>query len=107
MVGEPHLKCGAHTLPAPIRRGHAEHVKARPPQSSPAAPPRYKVALLTWLAAYVLITLVFDLLGPKMATWPLALRTLVVSAVMVAMLTWVVMPTLLRLARRWLTPQRS
>jgi antibiotic biosynthesis monooxygenase (ABM) superfamily enzyme len=36
-----------------------------------------------------------------MASWPLALRTLVLSATMVGALTWFVMPRLTRLFRGW------
>ena len=70
----------------------------------PAAPPRYKLALLTWVAAYPVITVILRLLGPEMADWPLELRTLVLSVLMVATLTWLVMPGLTRLLRSWLRP---
>jgi len=70
----------------------------------PAAPPRYKLALLTWIAAYPVITVILRLLGPEMADWPLELRTLVLSVLMVATLTWLVMPGLTRLLRSWLRP---
>jgi len=73
---------------------------ARPP----VGPPRYKLALLTWAGAYMLITLILALLGPTMASWPLVLRTLVVSVTMVVALTWLVMPRLTRLCRAWLRP---
>jgi|SoiMethySBSTD1v2_1073268.scaffolds.fasta_scaffold120890_3 antibiotic biosynthesis monooxygenase (ABM) superfamily enzyme len=66
---------------------------------------RYKLALLTWASAYGVITLMLTLLGPLMASWPLALRTLVLSATMVATLTWVVMPRLTRLFQPWLAPR--
>jgi uncharacterized protein len=68
-----------------------------------AAPARYKLALLTWIGAYALITLTLALLGPAMASWPLALRTLVLSMTMVVSLTWLVMPRLTRLFQPWLT----
>lgn len=70
----------------------------------PAGPPRYKVALLTWAGAYALITVILALLGPTMASWPLVLRTLVLSVTMVVALTWLVMPRLTRLCRPWLSP---
>ena len=69
----------------------------------PAGPPRYKLALLTWAAAYAVITLLLALLGPAMSSWPLALRTLVLSVTMVVALTWLVMPRLTRLLRPWLS----
>jgi uncharacterized protein len=68
----------------------------------PGAPPRYKLALLTWAGAYALITLILGLLGPTIAPWPLLLRTLLVSATMVVALTWLVMPRLTRVFRGWL-----
>jgi antibiotic biosynthesis monooxygenase (ABM) superfamily enzyme len=40
-----------------------------------------------------------------MTAWPLALRTLVLSATMVVTLTWVVMPRLTRLFQPWLAPR--
>jgi uncharacterized protein len=48
------------------------------------------------------ITLILDLLGPTMAGWPLMLRTLLISVLMVTTLTWIVLPTLTRLLRAWL-----
>jgi antibiotic biosynthesis monooxygenase (ABM) superfamily enzyme len=70
----------------------------------PAAPSRYKLALITWAGAYAVITLILAALGPAMAPWPLPIRTLVLSVLMVATLTWLVNPVLTRLCRGWLTP---
>jgi uncharacterized protein len=78
-------------------------VSAHPvPLAPPAAPPRFKLALLTWAGAYAVITAILGVLGPTMAGWPLALRTLVLSVLMVSVLTWVIVPTLVRLFRPWL-----
>ena len=68
----------------------------------PSMPPRYKLALLTWGAAYVVITLILALLGPAIAGWPLPLRTLLISAMMVGILTFVVLPVLTRIFGAWL-----
>jgi uncharacterized protein len=73
----------------------------------PPRPPRYKLALLTWAGAYAVITLILQLLGPTMAAWPLAIRTFAISALMVAALTWLVIPTMTRLFRGWLMPAGS
>lgn len=72
---------------------------------APAAPPRYKLAVLTWIGVYPIITLLLTILGPVTATWPLPLRTLVLTAVMVPTLTWVVIPALTRFFRAWLAAQ--
>jgi uncharacterized protein len=72
----------------------------------PSRPPRRRLALLTWVSAYAVITLILELLGPFMAPWPLALRTLLLSGLMVSILTWAVMPALTWLVRGWLQPPR-
>jgi antibiotic biosynthesis monooxygenase (ABM) superfamily enzyme len=86
---EPRLRAEA--------RAHAARARS-------ANPRRYRQAMLTWVAAYPIITLILAVLGPEIARWPLALRTLVISVLMVAALTWVIMPTLTRAAERWLRP---
>ena len=65
-------------------------------------PPRYKLALLTWAGAYTVITLLLALLGPAIASWPLVLRTLLLSVTMVVSLTWLIRPRLTRLFGGWL-----
>ena len=79
------------------------------PQQRPAAPPRYKMALVTWIGAYAAITTILYELGPAMVTWPLYLRTLLISVLMVVTLTWVLIPLLTRVFRGWLmrTPTRA
>jgi antibiotic biosynthesis monooxygenase (ABM) superfamily enzyme len=80
---------------------HRMSSSQRPPAARPA-PPRYKFALLTWVGAYAVITLILEVLGPAMATWPLPLRTLLLSALMAPAMTWLVIPFLTRLFRNWL-----
>lgn len=66
-------------------------------------PPRWKMALVTcatvWLMGLALGPLLRE---PLSARLPLPLAALVTTAVMVALLTWVVMPQLTKLLRRWL-----
>jgi antibiotic biosynthesis monooxygenase (ABM) superfamily enzyme len=76
--------------------------QTQPPR--PSAPPRYKLALLTWVGAYAVITAILAVLGPVMIAWPLLLRTLVLSVLMVLAMTWLVVPTMTRLFRGWLVP---
>ena len=58
---------------------------------------RCKLVLLTWLAVYPTMTLLFALLGPTIAPWPLPLRTLALSSIMVPIVTIIVMPRLSRM----------
>lgn len=67
-----------------------------------SGPPRTKLALLTWVGAYAVILVVLTVGGPALASWPLALRALVVSGLMVAAMTWVIVPVMTRLFRGWL-----
>lgn len=76
--------------------------QATPTRAS--APPRYKLAVLSWVGAYTVITAILAVLGPMMATWPLPLRTLPLSVLMVLAMTWLVVPSLTRLFRGWLAP---
>lgn len=71
----------------------------------PAArqPARYKQAVVTWLGVYPALTLTLAALGPAMEGWPLFLRTLLVSVIMVVILTWLILPFLMRTFRGWMS----
>ena len=70
----------------------------------PARPPRWKQAVITWLAVYPALTLTLAVLNPMMETWPLALRTLLVTVFLVPIVTYVLLPLLNRAFRGWLLP---
>ena len=63
---------------------------------------RARLALLTWAGAYPVILLVLAVGGPAMASWPLAVRALALSGLMVAAMTWIIAPAMTRLFRGWL-----
>lgn len=75
-----------------------------PRQQTITPPPPYKMALVTWLAIFPLITALFVLSEPILRQLPLVLRTAVLTAVTIPLMTWVVMPWMTRLFRRWLYP---
>jgi len=60
------------------------------------------MALLSGAGAWGLITLILWVLGPTMATWPLPLRTFVLSVLMSLGLTLLVIPYLTRIFAGWL-----
>jgi antibiotic biosynthesis monooxygenase (ABM) superfamily enzyme len=72
------------------------------PPTAPANRPRWKTAVVVWVAIYPSITLVLWLAGPRMASWPLAVRTLAVTAFVVPLMAFVLLPVLQRLLGPWL-----
>ncbi len=91
------------------------------PSTGIVPPPPYKMALTTWLAIYPLATLLIFLLttmpveGPLPLLpylfrglpqpLPLLLSTLILTGTLVFLMTYVVMPRLTYLLRRWLYPR--
>jgi antibiotic biosynthesis monooxygenase (ABM) superfamily enzyme len=69
----------------------------------PAMPPRWKTAVVVWLAIYPSITLILWLLGPTIQGLPLAVRTLVITVPLVPLMTFVVVPVVQRLLAPWLS----
>jgi uncharacterized protein len=73
--------------------------------------PRYKIAVITWLAIYPALTVTIALLSPVLAPLPLFLRTLILTVVLVPIMVYVLVPTVQRLFAGWLSsdvsPNRS
>ena len=70
-------------------------------------PPRWKTAVVVWLAIYPTITLVLWLAGPSIASWPLGLRTLAITVVVVPLMVYLLIHAFQRLLRPWLRPPRQ
>ena len=83
---------------------HQRQIKDKFNKSPPTnkRPPRYKLFLLTWLAIYPLITIILHFFGRYLSLLPLPLRTLILTGVLVYLMTYWVMPMLMRLFRNWL-----
>jgi uncharacterized protein len=77
-----------------------------PTQPGAPPPPPYKMAVLTWVTIFPLITLVVVVSAPLIGNLPLVPRLGVTTLVTVSLMTWVVMPRVTRLLRRWLYPSR-
>lgn len=67
-------------------------------------PPRWKMAMATLLGVYPVSLMIGVTLSSTLKKLPLPLNLLVVSAIIVTMLTWVVMPFVTRLLHGWLNP---
>jgi antibiotic biosynthesis monooxygenase (ABM) superfamily enzyme len=63
---------------------------------------KLKMAALAWLADYAVITFLLWAFDPWLKQLPLAVRTIPLTLVMVALLQFVVMPFLEKTFDRWL-----
>ncbi|MGB3519148.1 MAG: hypothetical protein WBA43_22035 [Elainellaceae cyanobacterium] len=69
-----------------------------------APPPRYKMAIVTWLGVLFAIFILNRLLVPLLVGLPAWLSIVLDSGVTVVLLTYVIMPRLTQLFRKWLYP---
>ncbi|MEV4313887.1 antibiotic biosynthesis monooxygenase [Actinocrispum sp. NPDC049592] len=65
-------------------------------------PPRWKMWLISLVAVYPLVVAFQAFLAPLTASWPLLLRSALFPIVLLTTMTYVVMPAVTRLLRRWL-----
>lgn len=66
-------------------------------------PKRWKMAIVVWLAIYPLITLILVLFGKQLANIkPTYLRTLVLTAVLVPLMVYFVLPFVQKQLAGWL-----
>ena len=65
-------------------------------------PPRYKMAIVTWIAIFVLIVIINLLLGSFLASLPMLLRSFILTVGLVILMTYIVMPRMTRLFSGWL-----
>jgi antibiotic biosynthesis monooxygenase (ABM) superfamily enzyme len=70
-------------------------------------PPRWKMWLVSIVAVYPLVLAFQALVVPRMAGLPLPLRALVFPLVLLTVMTFVVMPVVTRMLRRWLGPRQD
>lgn len=67
-----------------------------------APPPRYKMAVINWISAYPLITLLRWVGQPLIQRVPVYVTTLVLSLTLVCLLTFVIMPLMTKVFAGWL-----
>lgn len=78
-----------------------------PGQNPVTPPPKYKMTLISWLALYPTVTLIFWLFGEQLAQLPLLVRTLVVTGVVIVAMSYLLMPRLTRWFSAWLFPKQK
>jgi len=67
-------------------------------------PPRWKIAVVTWLGIFPTVYLLFLMLGDILAPWTLVARVFLLTLLVVAIVTWGIAPRLTRLLSPWLYP---
>lgn len=80
------------------------HWFAAPVGPKQTPPPRWKVAVVTWLGICPTVYVLFLLLGSRLAPWPLLPRVMLLTALVVLVMTWAVAPQLTHLLKPWLYP---
>jgi uncharacterized protein len=71
-----------------------------------APPPRWKMAIIVFIAAYTTSLLSRSFLSPLLSEWPLTASIVIFTTILVFSLTYIALPVLSRLLRRWLYPGR-
>ena len=72
-----------------------------------APPPRWKMAVLTWIAVSPAVYIFSNAVPAVFGELPMLASLLVVNAFVVASLTWVFMPILTKLFHGWLQPKAT
>jgi antibiotic biosynthesis monooxygenase (ABM) superfamily enzyme len=65
-------------------------------------PPKWKFAIMVWLAIYPTITLVSFLIGDTIKNWSLPLKTLLMTGILVPLMVFVLLPLLRKILGSWL-----
>lgn len=73
-----------------------------PTQLGKPAPPRYKMAVITWLGVYSCVMVLGYILKPILGNLPLFLNQAISIAIVVILLTYIIMPRLTKLFSKWL-----
>jgi len=75
-------------------------------RNGPTLPPRWKMAVATYLGVVPVIMTLALTLGPLIRSWNFVLNNLVFNACVVALLTWVVMPVITWALHKWLQSEK-
>lgn len=65
-------------------------------------PPRWKFAVMVWIAIYPTITIVNFLIGDYIKTLPLPIKTLIMTGILVPLMVFVLLPFLGKILGNWL-----
>ena len=65
-------------------------------------PPKWKFAIMVWLAIYPTITFVSFLIGDTIKNWPLPLKNLLMTGILFPLMVFVLLPFLRKILGSWL-----
>jgi uncharacterized protein len=71
---------------------------------SQSPPPRWKMAIVIFFAAYTISSLSRSILNPFLGQWPMLGNAVVYTAILVVSLTYFALPIANRMLRHWLYP---
>lgn len=66
-------------------------------------PPKYKIAIIIWLAVYPTANIILFFLGDYLMQLPLLLRTFILTVIMVFVLVFFLEPLLTKVFSKWLS----
>jgi antibiotic biosynthesis monooxygenase (ABM) superfamily enzyme len=92
----------AHTVGEQRDRVSGVEYWFQPPGGAPQAPPRWRVAVVTWLGIFPTVLFLFLTVAPWLEHWPLVPRVFVITVLVVVIMTWLVAPRLTRWLAHWL-----
>jgi antibiotic biosynthesis monooxygenase (ABM) superfamily enzyme len=65
-------------------------------------PPKWKFAIMVWIAIYPSITLVQFLIGDSLLELPVPIRSLILTLILVPLMVFVLLPGLRKILNNWL-----
>jgi antibiotic biosynthesis monooxygenase (ABM) superfamily enzyme len=65
-------------------------------------PAKYKMAILIWITIYPTINILFLILGKPLQDYPMAIKTLVMTLLLVPAMVYIFLPFLTKTFSKWL-----
>jgi len=96
---EPFAEATRDDGPAPSPGATANHPGHQPSR-------RHRSALVTWLGIWPLVSVALWLVAPRLEVFPFLVRTALITVLVVAAMSYLVMPGFARIARAWATLRR-
>lgn len=70
-------------------------------------PPRYKMAIIVWIAVYISVIPIVNLIRPAINELHILIGSAITTSITVPLLTWVIIPALSWLLKGWLYPTNN